>query len=52
MKIANKLVNKNVVQASRLTRRQADAGAMPRMACYLVIGKGLGQPRQRSLRWR
>ena len=31
-----------------LTTRQADAGAMPRMACYLVIGKGFGNPRQRG----
>jgi hypothetical protein len=25
---------------------------MSRTACYLVIGKGFGHPRQRSLRWR
>jgi hypothetical protein len=42
----------NFDQASRLTFRQADAGAMPRLACYLVIGRGVGRPRQRSLRWR
>ena len=47
-----KKAGKGVGQASRLTRRQADAGAMPRMACDLVNGKGVGNPRQRSLRWR
>jgi hypothetical protein len=35
-----------------MTRRAwevaGDAGAMPRTACYLVIGKGPGQPRQRA----
>ena len=35
-----------------MTRRAwevaADAGAMPRTACYLVIGKGFGDPRQRT----
>ena len=40
-------VGQGVGQASRLTRRQADAGAIPRTACYLVIGKGVGNPRQR-----
>jgi hypothetical protein len=40
--------SKGVGQASRLTRRQADAGAMLRTATYLVIGKGVGQPRQRT----
>jgi hypothetical protein len=31
-----------------LTRHAADAGAMPRTACYLVNGKGFGDPRQRG----
>ena len=31
-----------------LTRHPADAGAMPRMACVLVNGKGFGDPRQRG----
>jgi hypothetical protein len=25
-----------------------DAGAMPRMVSYLVLGKGFGDPRQRT----
>jgi hypothetical protein len=32
----------------RPTFRAADAGAMPRTASYLVIGKGSGLPRQRG----
>ena len=39
--------NMNVVSLC-LTTRPGDAGAMPRTACYLVIGKGIGQPRQRT----
>ena len=39
---------RKISQASRLTRVAADAGAMPRTACNLVIGKGFGQPRQRG----
>ena len=31
-----------------LTTHAADAGAMPRMACCLVIGEGFGDPRQRT----
>jgi hypothetical protein len=37
---------------SLLTTRPADAGAKRRMACYLVIGKGFGDSRQRGRRWR
>ena len=33
---------------SRLTRLPGDAGAMPRAATYLVKGKGVGRPRQRT----
>jgi hypothetical protein len=33
-------------RAEVLTTRPGDAGAMPRTACVLVIGKGAGQPRQ------
>jgi hypothetical protein len=40
------------LETPRLTFRQADAGAMPRKAAVLVIGKGVGNPRQHSLRWR
>lgn len=40
--------SKGVGQAFRLTRRQADAGAMPQTAYGLVIGKGVGQPRRRN----
>lgn len=35
-----------------LTFRQGDAGAMPRTATALVNGKGVGNPCQRTLRWR
>jgi hypothetical protein len=35
-------VGKGVGQASRLTTRQGDAGAMPRTATVLVNGKGIG----------
>ena len=35
-------------QVAHLTRHPADADAMPRTACYLVIGKGFGDPRQRT----
>ena len=31
-----------------LTFHAADAGAMPRKVSYLVIGKGFGDPRQRT----
>ena len=31
-----------------LTRHAGDAGAMPRIAFYLVIGEGFGDPRQRT----
>lgn len=41
-------VGKGIGQASRLTTFPGDAGAMPRMACVLVNGKGPGQLRQRA----
>jgi len=52
LQIKHRQVCKGVGQASRLTFRQGDAGAMPQTATVLVIGKGFGNPRQRTLRWR
>jgi hypothetical protein len=37
----------NSLQQIGLTIRPADAGAIPRSACYLMNGKGSGQSRQR-----
>jgi hypothetical protein len=42
------IIQKECQVATRLTFRPGDAGAMPRMACYLVTGKGVGRPRQRT----
>jgi hypothetical protein len=50
--ISLRQVGKGVGQASRLTFRQGDAGAMPRTATSLVNCKGVGNPRQRTLRLR
>ena len=42
------IIQKECQVATRLTFRPGDAGAMPRTACVLVIGKSVGNPRQRT----
>jgi hypothetical protein len=52
VRVSIRQIGKGIGQAARLTFRQGDAGAMPRTATYLVNGRGVGNPRQRTLRWR